>query len=76
MFGPFKRTRTLAELEISAAAYDEIALALIEAGYDHSFVGGAIGMHGIGLTRAAEPVKPAHRPVNIVKKGTAPGAIS
>lgn len=46
-------THTFAELEVSAAAYDEIAGKLREAGYGHAFVDGAIDMHGIGLTRGA-----------------------
>lgn len=71
MFG-LKRTRTLAQLEVSAAAYDEIAAKLREAGYDHAFVDGAIDMQGIGLTRAAEPAAPRHRPIS----GKAPGAIA
>lgn len=77
MFG-LKRTRTLAELEVSAAAYDEIANALRAAGYDHAFVGGVIDMTGICITRAPAPEQPRHRPINaspMVKKNTAPGAI-
>lgn len=71
MFG-FTRTHTFAELEISAAAWDEIALKLRAAGYDHAFVSGAIDMHGIGVTRAPEPVVTKHRPISTNK---APGAI-
>jgi hypothetical protein len=49
-------THTYAELEISQAAWDEIAQKLRDAGYDHAFVDGkTIDMHGIGLTPAAEP---------------------
>lgn len=48
-------THTYAELEISPAAYDEIAKALRAAGYDHVFHGppdaGVIDMNGIGLLR-------------------------
>lgn len=65
MFG-FRKTRTFAVLEISESAYDEIASKLREAGYDHAFVSGAIDMHGITLTRGAEPAQashPAHRPI-------------
>lgn len=55
-------THTFAELELSPAAYDEIAAKLKEAGYDHAFireirhgveVSATIDMHGIGVTRAA-----------------------
>lgn len=49
-----RSTHTFAELEVSAAAYDEIAGKLREAGYDHAFNEGAIDMHGIGVTRSAE----------------------
>lgn len=49
---PGNVTHTFAELEVSAAAYDEIAAKLREAGYDHAFTDeGAIDMHGIGLVR-------------------------
>ena len=49
-------THTFAELELSPAAYDEIAAKLREAGW---FVdGGAIDMHGIGVTRSAPPPPP------------------
>jgi len=56
-----RQTHTYAELELSQAAYDEIARKLRDAGYDHSFmhsedVNGAptIDMHGIGITRASD----------------------
>lgn len=49
-------TYTYAELEISRAAWDEIAQKLRAAGYDHAFVDeNTIDMHGIGLTPAAAP---------------------
>lgn len=52
-------THTLAELELSQAAYDEIAKKLRDAGYDHAFgLGcdeGVIDMHGIGIVRTADP---------------------
>lgn len=49
-----RQTHTYAELEVSAQAYDEIAKLLRDAGYDHVFMdGGAIDMHGIGLTRSS-----------------------
>jgi len=45
-------THTYAELELSPAAYDEIAGKLKEAGYDHVFMDdGTIDMQGIGVTR-------------------------
>jgi len=45
-------THTYAELELSQAAYDEIASKLKEAGYDHVFMDdGTIDMQGIGVTR-------------------------
>jgi hypothetical protein len=48
------QTHTYALLEISQAAYDEIAAKLREASYDHAFLdGGAIDMHGLAVTRAA-----------------------
>lgn len=54
-----RSTHTFAELELSPAAYDEIAAKLREAGYDHAFCDRsegppAIDMHGIGVTRAPE----------------------
>lgn len=51
-------THTYATLEISAAAYDEIALKLRAAGYVHAFHPGssAIDMQGIGLLRGAHPI--------------------
>lgn len=51
-----RQTHTFAELEISAAAYDEIKQKLQDAGYDHAFIDGAIDMHGIGLTKGSEAV--------------------
>lgn len=60
--GTLRQTHTYAELELSAAAYDEIAAKLMAAGYQHCFpVGyehnpgdGAIDMHGLAVTRAPE----------------------
>jgi hypothetical protein len=47
-------THTYALLDVSPAAYDEIAAKLREAGYDHAFGDeGEIDMHGIALGRAA-----------------------
>lgn len=46
-----RQTHTFAELELSKAAYDEIATKLRAAGYDHAFIDdGIIDMHGIGVT--------------------------
>ena len=43
-------TYTYAVLEVSKAAYDEIAAKLRDAGYDHAFTDeGEIDMHGIAL---------------------------
>lgn len=44
-------THTCAVLEVSKSAWDEIAVKLREAGYDHAFSldGKTIDMHGIGL---------------------------
>ncbi len=54
-----KTTHTLAELELSQFAYDEIARKLREAGYEHAFgIGndeGLIDMSGIGVVRASDP---------------------
>lgn len=55
-----RSTYTYVELEVSAAAYDEIAGKLRAADYDHAFNDGTIDMHGIGLTKAAYvPLVPA-----------------
>lgn len=46
-----RQTHTYAKLELSPAAYEEIATKLQEAGYDHAFMSdGTIDMHGIGVT--------------------------
>lgn len=43
-------THTYAVLDLSKAAYDEIAEKLRAAGYDHAFMdNGVIDMHGIGV---------------------------
>lgn len=52
-----KSTHTFVELEVSEAAYEEIAAKLREAGYTHAFVGVdadrlAIDMDGIALVKA------------------------
>lgn len=49
-----KETHTYATLEVSGAAYDEIANKLKAADYGHAFMDdGAIDMHGIGITRGS-----------------------
>lgn len=49
-----RQSHTYVELELSAAAFDEIRQKLTDAGYDHCFMDdGAIDMHGLGVTRAA-----------------------
>lgn len=49
-------TYTLAGLELSRAAYDEIAQKLRVAGYDHAFLeDGMIDMTHIGVTPAPGP---------------------
>jgi hypothetical protein len=40
---------TFATLEVSAAAFAEVAQKLRAAGYDHAFVDEALDMHGIAL---------------------------
>ena len=44
-------TRTFVELEVSQAAFDEIAGKLRAAGYAHACGDGIVDMHGIALTR-------------------------
>jgi hypothetical protein len=72
MFG-----RKLIQVAISAAAYDEIALAMVNAGAAVALVDGALDMRSIGLVRSTESAPlPRHRPISgPVKKNTAPGAI-
>lgn len=61
-----RTTRTYAELEISRAAYEEIAKKLRAAGYDHVFLPSSpqpdahetIDMHGIALVCAPEKTAP------------------
>jgi len=64
-----RTTHTYAELEVSAAVYDEIAGKLLAAGYDHAFHDGTIDMHGIGLTRADDP-QPANKEAQIAECST------
>jgi hypothetical protein len=50
-------TYTCATLEVSQAAYDEIAAKLREAGYDHAFTeDGMVDMTHIGLVREPEVI--------------------
>jgi hypothetical protein len=62
-----RQTHTYAELEVSKAAYDEIAVLLRRAGYNHVFMeDGTIDMHGIGLTRPVTDVDRAARKTDVV----------
>ena len=65
---------TLARLELSQAAYDEIERKLLEAGHEHRFERGpgtAIDMTGIWVEREASTVKSVPRPTRAaVHKGT------
>lgn len=47
-----RTTHTVATLELSPGAYDEIAAALREANYDHAFVDDFIDMTGVGIKRS------------------------
>lgn len=49
-----RSTHTVATLQVSAAAFNEIADKLRAAGYDHAFVDGLIDMTGIGIEPAPE----------------------
>lgn len=53
-----RQTHTYAVLEISRAAYDEIHQKLDAAGYQHTFDGDVIDMHGIAVQAYAEGDKP------------------
>lgn len=57
-------THTYAELEVSAAVFDEIRGRLLAAGYDPVFnEGRALNMHGIALVRVKveKPIPPSGR---------------
>lgn len=45
---------SVAILEVSPAAFDEIAAKLAAAGFEHAFVDGIIVMQTVGLSRAAK----------------------
>lgn len=46
-----RTTRTVVALDLSKAAFEEIATKLRQAGYDHCFMSeGEIDMHGIAVT--------------------------
>ena len=62
-----KQTHTVATMEISRAAYDEITQKLRAAGYDHVFDGELIDMTGIGLE--PEPPKPVTPTVFVNAEG-------
>jgi hypothetical protein len=69
-----RSTHTLAELELSPAAYDEIAEKLRDAGYHHAFITDRfvddtmIDMHGIGITRQSRPANMAPRICKVCHK--------
>ena len=74
----FGLKRSIMQIEVSAAAYDEIALAMVAAGAHVTVTEAGLEMRGVGLMRGPdpEPVAQRHRPINgPVKKNTAPGAI-
>lgn len=53
---PIRQTHTYVELELSKAAYDEIAARLHDAGYEHAFqLDGVIDMHGIAVVLRRPP---------------------
>ncbi|MCR4331284.1 MAG: hypothetical protein NUV34_01050 [Sulfuricaulis sp.] len=69
----FGLKRSIIPIEISAAAYDEIALAMVNSGATVALVDGALDMREVGLVRGDDPAPlPKHRPIS---KNTAPGAI-
>ncbi|MEX0741485.1 MAG: hypothetical protein WD079_01725, partial [Phycisphaeraceae bacterium] len=73
---PMTHTYTYAALEVSAAAYDEIAEKLRAAEYDHAFHDdGLIDMHGIALDRGED--LPTHHKETVVDRvqTRAPGAL-
>ena len=74
-------THTVATMEVSAVAFDEIAAKLREAGYDHAFLrikqdGGAaiIDMHGIGLLR--RPAAPANESAHVIVRQDDTGVLA
>lgn len=76
MFG-----RKLTAIEISAAAYDEIVLAVVNSGAPVELVEGGLHLKDFRMLRGPEPevIAPKHRPISGVpqmKKNSAPGAIS
>ncbi len=72
---PVRTTHTVAELEVSPAAYDEVAGKLRAARYDHCLDDGVIDMGGIGLTRG--PERPARIwPVLVICLSMAVGAVA
>lgn len=61
-----RSTHTYVELEVSAAAYDEIAGKLRAADYGHVFGSdGEIDMHGIALTRDVESLAADRKPDSV-----------
>ncbi|MCR4297503.1 MAG: hypothetical protein NUV75_01935 [Gallionella sp.] len=67
-------------VEVSATAYDEIALAMVNSGVVVSMLAGGLDMRGIAIVRGPEPEHHVveHRPISsakVTRKNTAPGAI-
>jgi hypothetical protein len=59
-FGRYPVVRTIALLELSPAAYEEIERQLLDAGYFHVFEAGPgsqIDLSGIGVVRESEEVR-------------------
>lgn len=57
MTGPkLRQTHTLATMELSELAYQEVKGHLLEAGYDHAIDGELVDMSGIGLLPSKDPV--------------------
>lgn len=68
MFG-----RKVVQIEVSPEVYDEIALAMVNAGATVAMVDGALDMRSVRLVRGDElEEKPRHRSIS----GKAPGAIA
>lgn len=69
-----RTTYTYAVLEVSDAAYDEIAEKLIAAGYAHVFHNGVMDMHGIALSigRDASPAPHKQQPVDAENQADQP----
>ena len=62
-----RATHTYAVLDVSEAAYTEIADKLKAAGYDHAFDNGVIDMHGIALALEPKPAAVPQPPAGYTK---------